>query len=319
MPRTQRARRARRVPLCPCQNRHMADVNRELSDFLRRARSSFDPSRAGLPADGRVRRVPGLRREEVALLAGVSTDYYTRLEQGRRITPSSAVLDAIARALHLDETARLYLGQLVGSSATRGPRGSSTAVQRVRPGLYQLLDGIGNCPALILGRRTDVLAANHLARALLTDFKRLRPAERNYARWVLLTAEARNLFLNWDEQARAVVENLRLDFGNYPDDKAAQELINDLKKRSPEFRQWWNEHRVNQRTYGSKHFRHPIAGDISVDYETLTLPGDPEQTLFVYTAPRGSASRHALDLLSNWTRPSAPQHPTEKRPSHERQ
>jgi transcriptional regulator with XRE-family HTH domain len=297
----------------------MASVNRELADFLRRTRGSVDPWRAGLPPDGRVRRVPGLRREEVAFLAGVSTDYYTRLEQGRRITPSSSVLDAIARALSLDETGRAHLGHLVDSSTTRRARAAPTAVQRVRPGLYQLLEGLHSNPAMILGRRTDVLASNHLARALLTDFERLRPSERNYARWVFLTAEARNLFLNWDVQARAVVENLRLDFGNYPEDRAAQDLVADLKAQSPEFSQWWNEHRVYQRTYGTKHFRHPIVGDLTVDYETLTLPGDPDQALFIYTTEPGSASREALDLLSSWTQPSAPNPPTGKEPSHERQ
>jgi transcriptional regulator with XRE-family HTH domain len=295
----------------------VADVNRELADFLRRARGSVDPSRAKLPADDRVRRVPGLRREEVAFLAGVSTDYYTRLEQGRRISPSAQVLDAIARALGLDQTARTHLGHLVDSS-TVPSRPAPSGVQRVRPGLRQLLDALDSNPALVLGRRTDVLAANDLARALLTDFERLRPRERNYARWVFLTAEARNLFLDWDTQARAVVENLRLDFGNYPQDRAARELVDDLTRQSPEFSHWWSEHRVSARTFGSKQFRHPIVGDLSLDYETLTLPGDPDQTLFVYTAEPASAAREALDLLSSWSRPSAPPHLTGKEPSPER-
>ena len=278
----------------------MATANRELADFLRRARSSVDPVQAGLPSDGRTRRVPGLRREEVALLAGVSSDYYTRLEQGRNITPSVTVIDAIARALNLDATGRAHLGTLFGSNTSARAHGVPT-VQRVRPALHQLLDELDHHPALILGRRTDVLASNRLARALLTDFDQLRPKARNYSRWVFLADEARNLFIDWDIQARAVVENLRLDLATYPDDRAAQELVHDLKEQSPQFQRWWDEHRVYQRTFGSKHFRHPIVGDLTVDYETLTFPGDPDQTLFIYRTEAGSTSRQAMNLLSSWT------------------
>ncbi|WP_440102302.1 helix-turn-helix domain-containing protein [Streptosporangium sp. H16] len=272
--------------------------NRELADFLRRARGRVDPSRTGLPADGRVRRVPGLRREEVALLAGVSTDYYTRLEQGRPITPSAGVLDAIARALGLDAAGRDHLGHLVGPVS--GARRRVPTVQRVRPGLHRFLDALDGNPALILGRRTDVLATNRMARALLTDFDALRPRERNYARWMFLTDEARDLFLDWDVQARAAVESLRLDIGNDPGDQAAKDLVAELAARSPEFRRWWEEHGVYRRTFGSKHLRHPVAGELTIDYETFTMPGDPDQTLFVYTTEAGTASRQAMDLLAGW-------------------
>ncbi len=274
------------------------DGNRELADFLRRARSNGDPARAGLPTDERVRRVPGLRREEVALLAGVSTDYYTRLEQGRRITPSTGVLDAIARALDLDAAGRAHLGHLVGPTGGASRR-RVPSVQRVRPGLHQFLDALDG-PALILGRRTDVLAANRMAKALLTDFEALPPRQRNYARWMFTSEEARALFLDWDVQARAVVENLRLDVGNDPDDRVAADLAAGLAADSREFRQWWAEHRVYQRTFGSKRLRHPVVGDLTVDYETLTMPGDPDQTLFVYTTEAGTASRQAMNLLASW-------------------
>ncbi|SMD18269.1 Helix-turn-helix domain-containing protein [Lentzea albidocapillata] len=169
----------------------MTGLNRELADFLRRARDHVDPSRAGLPSDGRVRRVKGLRREEVALLAGVSTDYYARLEQGRRINPSPAVVEAIGRALELDEAGRTHLRDLIGlpSSPTK-----SRSVQRVRPGLYQLIDALDGEPALVLGRRTDVLAANRMAKALFADFDKIPPKERNYARWIFLNEDARSLF-----------------------------------------------------------------------------------------------------------------------------
>nr|WP_211362116.1 helix-turn-helix transcriptional regulator [Pseudonocardia cypriaca] len=277
----------------------VAGTNRELADFLRRARSQGDPARAGLPPDGRVRRVPGLRREEVALLAGVSTDYYARLEQGRRITPSPAVVEAIGRALGLDDAGRAHLEDLIGLSAAPARR-RSRAVQRVRPGLYQLLDALDGEPALILGRRTDVLAANRMARALFTDFDLLPPGRRNYARWMFLDEDARSLFVDWGDQARAAVENLRFDVGRDPDDRATNELVAELREHSREFDQWWVQHRVHQRTHGSKRLRHPLVGDLTVEYETLTLPGDPDTTLFVYTTEPDSPSRRAMDILASW-------------------
>ena len=285
----------------------MTETNRELADFLRRARAQVDPGRAGLPADARVRRVPGLRREEVALLAGVSTDYYIRLEQGRPITPSDGVLDAVATALALGAAGRAHLGHLVGA-APRARRRRPVAVQRVRPGLHQMLDALGGQPAMILGRRTDVLASNRMARALFVDFDAMRPAERNYARWMFLSQDARALFRDWDAQARSAVENLRLDAGNDPHDEGTRALVHELAAGSPDFGAWWAEHRVYQRTHGSKQLQHPLVGSLTVDYETFTMPGDPEQTLFVYTPPEADTrSREALGLLGSWTLGERPQ------------
>lgn len=278
----------------------MPGNNRELADFLRRARGQVDPSRAGLPPDGRVRRVPGLRREEVALLAGVSTDYYARLEQGRRIVPSTAVVEAIGRALGLDAAGRAHLEDLIGLTAAPSPR-RAVGVQRVRPGLYQLLDALDGEPALVLGRRTDVLAANRMAKALFTDFDRLPPRQRNYARWMFLDDEARSLFVDWPDQARAAVESLRFEVGRDPHDRLTTALVAELREHSREFDQWWAEHRVHQRTHGAKRLRHPVVGELTVDYETLTPPGDPDTTLFVYTTEAGSPSRRAMGLLASWT------------------
>ncbi|MFF7331386.1 helix-turn-helix domain-containing protein [Streptomyces sp. NPDC008150] len=276
----------------------MGNTNRELADFLKRARSQGDPSRAGLPPDGRVRRVPGLRREEVAFLAGVSADYYTRLEQGRPISPSPAVVEALGHALGLDAAGRAHLRDLIGVSAApaRRPRG----VQRVRPGLYQLLDALDGEPALVLGRRTDILAANRMAKALFGDFEQLPARNRNYARWMFLD-DARNLFVDWEDQARAAVESLRFEVGRDPDDPATIALVEELRACSREFDHWWEQHRVHRRTHGSKSLRHPLVGELTVAYETLTLPGDPETTLFIYTAEAGSPSKRALDLLTSWT------------------
>ena len=179
-------------------------------------------------------------------------------------------------------------------------------MQRVRPGLYQLLDTLDSQPALILGKRTDVLATNHLARTLFADFERMPARERNYARWMLLSDDAKNLFLDWEEHARTAVENLRLDAGNAADDPDTQKLVGELSLASPEFRLWWSEHRVFQRTFGNKRLHHPIVGELAVDYETLTLPGDPDQTLYVYTTPPDSPSREAMSLLATWTQPQMP-------------
>lgn len=277
----------------------MADANSELADFLRRARSVVNPAQTGLPADGRIRRVPGLRREEVAMLAGVSTDYYTRLEQGRRITPSATVLDAIARALNLDASGRAHLSHLVAAPAS--PRQPRRTVQRVRPGLYQLLDTLDSAPAMILGRRTDVLATNRPLRVLLTDFDTMPPRQRNYARWMFLSTDARELFVDWEDQARTVVENLRLDVGNAPHDPMTTALVDELSMASTEFKAWWSEHRVYQRTYGVKRLHHPVVGDLTLDYETFAMPGDADQALFVFTAASGSPSRDALNLLLSWS------------------
>ncbi len=279
----------------------MADTNRELADFLRRARNHQDPQRAGLPADSRVRRVPGLRREEVALLAGVSTDYYARLEQGRRIVPSPAVIDALVRALDLGPAGRAHLLDLIGTGTSASSRRPPELGQRVRPGLNQLLHSLDGVPALVLGRRSDVLAATRMARALFADFERMQPPERNYARWIFLDADARALFVDWEQQARAAVESLRLDLGADPADRSTTALVTDLRTQSPEFEQWWNEHRVYQRTYGSKRLRHPVVGDLTVDYETLTLPGDNDTTIFAYSTEPNSPSQRALNLLASWT------------------
>lgn len=260
-----------------------------------------------MPFDGRVRRVRGLRREEVALLAGISTDYYTRLEQGRRIIPSTQVVDALSRALGLDAAGHTHLRDLIAANTSGSPRARSrAAVQRVRPGLHQLLDTLDTQPALILGRRTDVLAANRLARALFTDFERMPAHHRNYARWMLLSEEARNLFVDWDAQARSAVESLRLDAGNSPDDPETQKLVGELSLASPEFARWWSEHRVFQRTYGSKRLHHPLVGELTVDYETLNLSGDTEQTLYIYTTAPESSSREAMHLLASWSQPARP-------------
>lgn len=267
-----------------------------LGEFLRACRANTAPETAG---DGR--RVRGLRREEVAQLAGVSVDYYTRLEQGRHSTPSDAVVDALARVFRLEPAGRAHLADLA-RPARRKTR--QTPPQRVRPAMQQMLASLTGHPALILGRRTDVLAANPLARALLTDWTRLPPRERNYARWMFLDPDARAAFTDWPTVAAEVAGTLRRHAGRYPDDPRLSELVGELTIKSRQFRTWWERHKVFERTYGTKHMTHPAVGPITLRYEALTLPGDEDQTLFLYTADPGSPSQDNLRLLRLWAESS---------------
>lgn len=274
--------------------------NTELREFLRSRRARITPEEAGLPPQPGTRRVPGLRREEVAHLAGVSVDYYVRLERGRGANVSEAVLDAVARALALNETERSHLFAL--ARPTRARR-RPMPPQRVRPGLYRILDTLTDTPALVLGHRTDVLASNRLARALYTDFEALPHRERNMARFIFLDEAARDLYVDWERSARGTVASLHLYAGSHPQDPRLAELIGELSLRDPDFRRWWADHDVLRRTYGSKRYRHPLVGELILDYEALHPTGDQDQTLGIHTAEPGSPSEHALRLLAAWTGP----------------
>jgi transcriptional regulator with XRE-family HTH domain len=262
----------------------------ELGDFLRTRRARLQPHDVGLPDYGR-RRVPGLRREELAQLAGVSVDYYVRLEQGRDIQPSDSVLDAIAGALRLSEDERSHLFTLVRprKRARRRP------VERVRPGVQRLLDRI-EFPAFVLGRRMDVLAFNTLAAALLGDFR-----ERNTLRFMFLDDGARTLYPDWEQVAAEGVAYLRLTAAEDPDDAQLVELIGELSLQSELFRRLWAKHDVKSKTFGVKVYDHPQVGRLELDYESLKLP-DADQTLVTYTAEPGSPSETALQLLAQLSR-----------------
>jgi transcriptional regulator with XRE-family HTH domain len=274
--------------------------NVELSEFLRRSRARITPESAGLPERGAYRRVPGLRREEVAHLAGVSTDYYTRLEQGRQITPSTGVLEAVAGALRLDPAERAHLFDLAGSNSGSARR-SAPVVQRVRPLVRRFLDSFTDQAGFILGRRTDVLATNHLARALLTDFEAMPARERNLARWILLDEAARSLYPDWEQIAAEMTAILRMDAGRHPDDTRTAELVGELAVKSQHFRRWWADHKVFDRTHGRKRHHHPIVGDLTVDYQAFALPGEADQTLFLYLPAQDQASQDAWKLLASWS------------------
>jgi transcriptional regulator with XRE-family HTH domain len=270
---------------------------RDVAEFLQSRRARLQPDEVGVPSTGEGRRVPGLRRSELAQLAGVSVEYYTRLEQGRAGNVSAMVLDAIASALRLDDTERAHLADLVRPVPTTRPRRSPK--QRVRPGVHAVLDSVTG-PAFVLGRRMDVLAANRMARLLLADFEAMEPARRNMARWIFLEPEVRELYVDWDTVAKETVAILRFDAGRHPDDPQLSDLVGELSMKAPEFAGWWAEHDVEDRTFGSKRYRHPTVGELRIDYEAMRLPDDNDQLLLIYTTERGSRSEQALQLLGSW-------------------
>ncbi|MGW9031408.1 helix-turn-helix transcriptional regulator [Streptomyces sp. NPDC055722] len=270
----------------------------DLREFLRTRRARITPEQAGLPPHPGVRRVPGLRREEVAQLAGVSVDYYVRLERGRGASVSVSVLEAVARALQLSDTERQHLFALA-KPIRRRPR--AVAVQRVRPGLVQALENITDIPALLLGHRLDVLATNRLTRALYPGFDDLLAGEQNIARYMFLNDAARVLYVDWADTAREQVGMLRLYASHHPHDPRLAQLVRELSASDGDFRRWWADHDVFQPQYGSKRYHHPLVGDLTLGFEALTPAGDTDQILGLYTVEPGSPSENALRLLASWT------------------
>ncbi|TXS40800.1 XRE family transcriptional regulator [Streptomyces sp. uw30] len=266
-----------------------------LGDFLRSRRGRIQPEELGLPSYGR-RRVPGLRREEVAQLAGVSVDYYVRLEQGRGQSVSDAVLDAVARVLRLDETEHAYL-RTVARPRRPGSRQLETAP--VRPGVQVLLDGMDRTPAFVIGPRMDVLAWNSLADAL-NGYSDAAPDDRNIPRHVFLDPASRSLYPDWPAIAAQAVAHLRLNAGHRPDDHRLRALVRELSGKSEDFRRLWVDHLVKACVSGTKRIDHPLAGPLTLPYETMTIQPEPDQTLVVYTPERGSDTAERLQLLGSW-------------------
>lgn len=272
----------------------------ELAEFLSARRSRLAPQDVGLDEASARRRVPGLRREELARLAGVSVDYYARLEQGRSRSASSDVLDALATALRLNDAERQHLHLLAKPQpAQRKRRTRPQSVDLATLRLLELFDQVWS-PAFVLGRRLDVLAHNRLAGALITEFRELPAADRNQARFVFFDPHARGLYADWEQVAADTVAMLRSDAGRYPEDERLSALVGELSIRSVEFRSWWSNHKVERRTTGSKGYHHPLVGDLTVKYQALNPSGDPDQILIVYTTDPGSADETSLRLLANW-------------------
>jgi transcriptional regulator with XRE-family HTH domain len=274
------------------------DPRAELSEFLRTRRARLRPQDVGLPDFGRYRRVPGLRREELAQLAGVSVAYYTRLEQGNGQNMSTEVLDAIARALRLSDAEHAHLTHLAKPKQQKKKPAGRT--QQVRDTLRTLLDTMDGVPALLIGRRSDILSWNRMAAAVFGDLAELPTQERNWARLVFLRPEYRDLYVDWEQKASDVVALLRMDAGSRPNDPRLSALVGELSVKSEEFRRLWAIHDVKERCHGVQRLRHPLVGEFDLRLEMFRVADDPDQTLVTYHAEPGSPAAEALRLLASW-------------------
>lgn len=276
------------------------DNRAEIREFLSSRRARITPEQAGLPAYGGNRRVKGLRREEVALLAGVSIDYYVRMERGNLAGASDSVLESLSRALQLDEAETAHLYDLAKAASAGAPSRKRPAPKGMSPAIQQILDAITDAPAWVRNARHDMLAANRMARALyspvLADPR--RPA--NNARFVYLDPASQDFFVDWERAADDIAAMLRSEAGRNPHDKALTELIGELATRSEVFRTRWAKHNVRFHRTGFKKVRHPVVGDLELNFEAMELPSNPGLTLLVYTAAPGTPTADALKLLASW-------------------
>jgi len=283
----------------------------ELGQFLRARRSEVSPADLGLPpADPGTRRVTGLRREEVAAAAAISHDYYTRIEQGR-LVPSEPVLQAIAHILHLTPDQRTYIEGLAQQADRR------TSPQRrhkqVRPQLQRLLDQLTEVPAFVVGKYLDLLAWNPLAAALLIDVDKMAPHERNYVRMMFTDPRMKDYYPDWESMARTSVALLRMQAADNPADPRLTTLVGELSVTSPQFRRWWAARNVARQDFGTKTIRHPQLGDLTVDWDSFHLAGDPDQHLTMWSAEPGSPTHDKLRILASWiTAPSTPSTKTQQ-------
>jgi transcriptional regulator with XRE-family HTH domain len=277
------------------------DNRDQVREFLTSRRERISPAQAGLPAyGGSNRRVKGLRREEVALLAGVSIDYYVRMERGNLTGASDAVLEGVANALQLDEAERAHLFDLARASQPASPRQRRSRTSGLTDGIQQILDAISDAPAWVRNARHDMLAANRLARALyapvLADPR--RPA--NNARFIYLDPAAREFFADWDRAADDIAAMLRSEAGSNPFDKQLIELIGELSTQSKEFRTRWAAHNVRFHRTGHKRIHHPVVGTLDLDFEAMEFPAHPGLTLLAYTAAAGTPTADSLKMLASW-------------------
>jgi len=277
------------------------DTRSEIREFLTSRRAKITPEQAGLAAYGS-RRVPGLRREEVAVLAGVSVPYYTRLERGDMHGVSDSVLDALSRALELDDAEREHLFNLAHAArpSLSPPRRRRTANQQIRPSVQHILDAVTGAAAFVRNDRLDILAANALGHALYSQMfaRQGRPA--NTARFIFLEPRSREFYPDWNKAAIDTVAVLRASAGRNAYDRGLSDLVGELSTQSEEFRTRWALHNVRQHITGIKHFHHPVVGEISLTYDRLDLVADPGLTIFTYTAEPGSRDEESLRLLGSW-------------------
>lgn len=266
-----------------------------LGAFLRARRDALTPAQAGMRAFPGPRRVPGLRREELAVLAGLSPDYYSRLEQGRQANVSDGVLDALARALRLDDVAHAHLRDLAAPPVRR--RAVADAPQRPDPGLLRLMAALDHLPVLLLGHRGEVLARNALLPAVLGS--PLAPGT-SFVRYLFTEPVARERIVNWADFASASVAALRRETGRRPHDARLTVLVDELRAGDPDAARWWQDHQVHDYASVPKRIRHPSAGELVFDIEAVAAPQLPDQTLVVYTVPRESPTARLLPILASW-------------------
>lgn len=279
------------------------DNQAEVREFLTSRRAKISPERAGLPSGSR-RRVPGLRRSEVAALADVSVEYYAKLERGHLAGASPAVLEAVARALQLDDAERAHLLNLAqaadGSDALTRPRSRTARTFTPHRSLQWVLDAVTAGPAFVRNGRMDILAANPLARAFYDDVYAAAGNQANLARFNFLDPASRRFYPDWDQAADVAVAILRTEAGRNPHDKELHDLVGELSTRSDEFRTRWGAHNVRHHGTGTKRFHHHTVGDLTLAYEGLDMAAEPGLTLTIYTAEPGSPSEEGLRLLASW-------------------
>ncbi|GAA1059289.1 helix-turn-helix transcriptional regulator [Agromyces bracchium] len=277
----------------------MGDIRAEIREFLSTRRARITPEQAGLPAYGGNRRVKGLRREEVAMLAGVSVDYYVRLERGNLAGASDSVLDALANTLQLDEAERQYLYDLA-RAAGPAPRRAAKPKVGVRPAVQQVLDAFTEAPAWVRNGRHDILAANLLGRALYAPVFDDPHRPVNTTRFAYLNPAAREFWRDHDLVMHDAAAMLRMEVGKNPHDPELVKLVGELSTQSEQFRERWASRDVKFHRSGRKRLHHPVIGDLDLDYESMDLPSEPGLVLNVYTAPAGSPSADGLKLLASW-------------------
>jgi transcriptional regulator with XRE-family HTH domain len=277
------------------------DTTDEIREFLTTRRAKITPDRAGLPTFGRHRRVSGLRREEVALVAGISVEYYTRLERGNARGVSDDVLEAVSRALQLDDAERAHLLDLVRTVNEQPPPRRTAAPPRVRPSIQRVVDALSDVAAFVHNGRLDIVYANPLAAAIYSDHYRDPVRPPNTARFLFLDPRAKTFYVDWEKVAQDVVATLRGEAGRNPYDRALSDLIGLLSTRSDEFRVRWASHDVRFHRSGTKRLHHHLVGALTLAYESLELPADAGLTLVTYSAEPGSPSEAALRELGRWS------------------
>lgn len=281
----------------------------ELGDFLRARRAELTPQAVGLP-DGGGRRVQGLRREEVAVLAAISTDYYTRLEQGR-IRASPSVVESLARVLQLDTDHRAYLAELAARDPYRIPVRRRPR-PKVRPQLQRMLDDLAHTPAFVIGPRTEIVAWNAMGAALVIDFAQIPERHRYYIRLLITDPAMRHLYADWEGVTRLAIAQMRMHNANNPRDPQLAALVGELSLLDDDFRQWWAAHNVAIRDTGTKILRHPVVGELHLDWNALTWGADPDLQIILWTAEPSTPTHDSLRLLASWAaRPASASAPAD--------